>query len=315
MNLANLDLNLLVALHSLLQERNVTRAAERVGLSQPAMSSALARLRRHFDDDLLVRVGNRFELSTLGRELSGQTEMACHVVDRVFTAQAGFDPATSQREFTVITSDYPLAVLNPKLTEALRERAPGVRLRFPQMSNAAVDDVDTTLRSVDGMLLPHGFITDQPAVDLYHDRWVCVAAEDNPSIGDHLTMADVRRLPWVVTYQRPTSYTPAAEQLDMFDIEPNIEVTVEGFLSVPLLVAGSERIALLQERLARRLLPLGGFRILECPFRSVPLVEGFWWHPSHRHDPGHTWLRGFLSEVAAEVEDPRAAEDGTAELR
>ncbi|MBB4935325.1 DNA-binding transcriptional LysR family regulator [Lipingzhangella halophila] len=312
MNLANLDLNLLVALHALLQERNVTRAAERLGLSQPAMSAALARLRRHFDDELLVRVGNRFELSTLGRELSGQTEMACHVVERVFTAQAGFDPATSQREFTIITSDYPLAVLNPNLSEAMRERAPGVRLRFPQMSTPAVEDIDTTLRSVDGMLMPHGFITDQPAVDLFHDRWVCVAAEDNHSIGDRLTMDDVRRLPWVVTYRRPTSYASAVEQLDMLDIEPHIEVTVEGFLSVPLLVAGSERIALLQERLARKLLPLGGFRILECPFRAAPLVEGFWWHPSHRHDPGHAWLRGFLSDVAKEVGAPRPEDQGTA---
>ncbi|GAA3753785.1 LysR family transcriptional regulator [Salinactinospora qingdaonensis] len=302
MNLANLDLNLLVALHALLQEHNVTRAAERVGLSQPAMSAALARLRRHFDDDLLVRSGNRFELSTLGRELSTQTDMACHVVERVFSAQAGFDPATSQREFTIMTSDYPMAVLSRPLTTALREQAPGVRLRFPRINTLAVHDIDTTLRSIDGVLLPHGFITDQPAVDLYTDRWVCVAAEDHPSIGERLTMDDVRRLPWVVTYQRPTSYAPAAEQLDILDIEPHIEFTVEGFLAVPLLVAGTDRIALLQERLARRLLPLGGFRILECPFQPTPLVEAMWWHPTHRHDPGHTWLRGFLAEVGKQAD-------------
>ncbi|MEY9214622.1 LysR family transcriptional regulator [Thermobifida halotolerans] len=300
-NLANLDLNLLTALHALLQERNVTRAAERVGLSQPAMSAALGRLRRHFGDDLLIRVGNRFELSSLGRELAGHTGLACQVLERLFSARVGFDPMTSEREFTLVTSDYPLAVLGSALTEALRERAPRVRLRLPQVSRGAVEDIDTTLRSVDGVLMPHGILGDLPAVDLYQDRWVCMVSDSNTAVGDRLTIEHVRTLPWIVTYQRPTSYAPAAEQFGMLDIEPHIEIRVEGFLSLPLLVAGTDRIALVQERLARRLLPLGGFRIMDCPFEVTPLVEAFWWHPVHRHDPGHLWLRDFLAEVGRSV--------------
>lgn len=110
-----------------------------------------------------------------------------------------------------------------------------------------------------------------------------------------------------MTYRRPTSYAQAAQQLDMLDIEAHIEVSVEGFLPVPMLIAGTDRIALLQERLARSLLPLGGFTIRDCPFQPAPLIEGFWWHPTHRHDAGHTWLRRFLAEVGRRIDGDEGA--------
>src|SRR5687768_1422083 len=104
-NLASLDLNLVVALRALLEERNVTKAGRRVGLSQPAMSAALARLRRHFDDDLLSRAGGHYELTALGLALLDRTAAACDLLERVFTSQADFDPAREEHEFTLIASD------------------------------------------------------------------------------------------------------------------------------------------------------------------------------------------------------------------
>src|SRR5215472_796790 len=149
--LANLDLNLLVSLDALLAERSVSRAAERLGLSQPSLSASLARLRRHFRDDLLTRVGNHYELTPLAAQLGEQTTSALAAVARVFASEPDFDPATSEREFTVLISDYAIAVLGPPLA-ALLQQAPHVRLRLHQVPTPVVD-VAQALRDVDAMVL------------------------------------------------------------------------------------------------------------------------------------------------------------------
>src|ERR687889_2784739 len=104
-NLASLDLNLLVSLDALLQERSVTRAAARMGLSRPALSASLARLRRHFGDELLTRAGNEYRLTPLAAQLKERVRIALTGVERVFTAQDEFDPGSSTREFTLLVSD------------------------------------------------------------------------------------------------------------------------------------------------------------------------------------------------------------------
>src|SRR5215217_2732539 len=110
-NLASLDLNLLVSLDALLQQRSVTRAASQMGLSQPALSASLGRLRRHFGDELLTRVGNEYRLTPLAVQLGDLARLALTGVERVFTAQPEFDPASSTREFSLFMSDYGVAVL------------------------------------------------------------------------------------------------------------------------------------------------------------------------------------------------------------
>jgi DNA-binding transcriptional LysR family regulator len=302
MRLESLDLNLLVALHALLEERNVTRAGRRVGLSQPATSAALSRLRRHFDDELLLRVGNGFELSPLAASLVDATALAVNVVDRVFSAKPDFDPATSDREFTLVSSDYALTVLGRELMRTFEREAPGIRLRFLQINVPRVDDIDTTLRSVDGLLLPHGFISAHPAVDVYTDRWVIISDRDHPDLRDGITMDHLRELPWAVTFRGPTAIASAARQLTMMGVEPKVEVVVENFQSLPFLVAGTRRISLLQERLARRLAKLEDFQILPCPYEAVPVIEAFWYHSVYQADASHRWLREVLVEVGRRVE-------------
>lgn len=301
MQLANLDLNLLVPLDALLRERSVTRAAAALGLSQPALSASLSRLRRHFGDELLTRVGNSYELTPLAVALRRRVGVALGGVERVFASEPVFDAATSRREFTVLGSDYPMAVLGSTVARILAERAPGVRLRFQHHTPSIVESAGESLREVDGMVLPHGFLSEMPCLDLYSDTWVVLVAADNPQVGDTLTMDDLATLPWVLTYNSSTAFTPADRQLQMLGVQPRVQVVVESFLALPFFIAGTDRIGLVQGHLARQLTRTGDVRALRCPYDVVPLVEALWWHPMHGRDPEHVWLRSVFAEAGAAV--------------
>src|SRR4051812_21333840 len=175
-NLASLDLNLLVSLDALLQERSVTRAAARMGLSQPALSASLARLRRHFGDELLSRVGNEYRLTPMAVQLRDLARLALSGVERVFDAQTEFDPAKSNREFHLLVSDYVVAILGDTIAQLLAEEAPYTRLRLSANSPSAVDRAEQVLLSTDLLVLPHGFVTDLSHQDLYRDEWVCIVS-------------------------------------------------------------------------------------------------------------------------------------------
>lgn len=302
-NLASLDLNLLVSLDALLQQRSVTRAATQMGLSQPALSASLARLRRHFGDELLTRVGNEYRLTPMAVQLKELTRIALGGVERVFTAQPEFDPASSNREFTFLASDYWVAVLGDTVAELLAEEAPGARLRLAANTPSAVDRADQILLATDLLVLPHGFLTGLSHRDLYRDEWVCVVSADNPVVEEGLTVEHLETLPWVVTFHGPTAATPAERHLRMRGIEPRVQVITEQFLTVPGLVAGTDRIALLQRRLVE-LLPLNlGVRALPPPVEVGPLLEAMWWHPVYDDDPEHAYLRDLVVRAARQVVD------------
>src|SRR5919205_1499963 len=195
-NLANLDLNLLVSLQALLEQRGVTRAAQRLGLSQPALSASLARLRRHFGDELLTRAGNEYRLTPLAVQLGELARLALSGVERVFTAQTEFDPASSTREFSLLISDYGVAVLGDTLAALLAEEAPSARLRFIANTPSSVDRAEQVLLSTDLLVLPHGFVSDLSHQDLYRDEWVCLVSSDNAEVDGELTVEHLHTLPW-----------------------------------------------------------------------------------------------------------------------
>jgi DNA-binding transcriptional LysR family regulator len=306
-NLASLDLNLLVSLDALLQQRSVTRAAAQMGLSQPALSASLARLRRHFGDELLTRVGNDYRLTPLAVQLRELSRAALAGVEKVFTAQPSFDPASSTREFTLLISDYGIAVLGDTIAGLLADEAPNARLRLLMNTPDHVDRAHQVLLSSDLLVLPHGFVADLPHQDLYRDEWVCVVASDNTEVRDQVTVEHLESLPWVLSYNGPTASTPAVRRMRMLGIEPTVAVVTENFLTVPGLVAGSRRIAVVQ-RLLIDLLPLdSGVRALPCPFDAGPLVEAIWWHPAFDDDPEHRYLRDLVVRAAGLAVGDRAA--------
>lgn len=297
------DLNLLVALDALLAEVSVTRAAERLHVSQPAMSATLARLRRHFGDELLQRVGNNRELTPLAVSLRERVTTALQGVERVFAAQPVFDPDDADREFVLLGSDYGLAIVGRAVSRLLAQRAPKLRLRLAQHTPYVVDHAAEALRTVDGIILPHGFLMDLPSTDLYSDEWVCLVASDNARAREGLSLELLAELPWVMTYHAATAFTPAARQLQMLGVEPQVAIVIESFFALPEVIAGTDRICLVQNRLAHRLTAAGDVVVLPCPFDAVPLRQALWWHPMNALDPAHVWLRALLVEACAGLGD------------
>ena len=307
--LSRLDLNLLVALDALLTERSVTRAAERLHLSQPALSASLARLRTHFNDPILARRGNAYELTPLALRLSEHTTIALDAARRVFESQATWTPSESTREFSVYGSDYGFATIGAAVSRIAARTAPGVRFRFMLHNTPIVDDAANSLRSVDAMVIPHGYLSDLPYIDLWRDRWVVIADESNERVKDGLTMQLLSELPWVFTYRSRSAFTSASRQLQLLGVEPRVDVVVESFLALGRFVIGTDRLGLVQAALAPQVAGLGGIRVLETPFDATPTANALWWHPVHDRDPEHAWMRSLFLEAAREVQATVAAGD------
>lgn len=300
--LSRLDLNLLTPLDALLTERSVTRAAQRLQLSQPSTSAALARLRTHYGDPLLVRRGNEYDLSPLALKLVDQVSAVLDGARHIFDEQGAWNPEDAIREFSVYMSDYALCTIAPIVSRIASLEAPGVRFRFLLQSPTIIDEADERLRSVDALIAPHGMIADLKYVDLWRDEWVIIAADDNEAALRGLSREDLTTSPWVHTFQTRTASTPALRQLQYLGIEPHVEATVESFQALPLFVRGTARLGLLQRGLLASLPSLDGLIAVEPPIELAPLVNALWWHPAHRSDPAHAWMRAIFVR-AGEIRD------------
>lgn len=305
--LASLDLNLILVLRELLRERNVTRAAERVGVTQPAVSAALSRLRRHFDDELLVRVNRGYVLSPLAMQLQRQVEEIYAAAERLFATGAGFDPATTEREFTVMMADYTVDILGGALSRLFEHSAPYATLRIRQVPEALAQEMPDLVRRVDGIVAPERSQGMSPlrSAELFRDEWVCVTSADSglPAAGAP-TFDELKDASWVVPFYRNENSPlapPAIRQLSALGIRPHVAIGVESYLAVPRLIAGTSRVALMQRRLATLFAGQLDLRVWPCPGDPEPIVEVLWWHEDLDADPGHAWLRKSLTELAAKL--------------
>ncbi len=311
-HLANLDLNLLVTLRELFRERNVTRAARRLGVSQPAVSASLSRLRRHFGDELLLRTGSVYVLTPLAAQLTEQVETVCAATERLFATGSAFEPADSRREFTLLMSDYPATVLGDRLSRLLAREAPRAALHMRLVRETIGDDIVETIRLVDGMVSPRlgHFRTPVSSTPLFRDRWMCLLSADHPLCdADSFGLEDLTPLPWVVPYHRDAGYpsaSPATRQLTALGIRPRIAVRVESYRAVPDFIAGTSRVALYPARLAARLPAERGLRALEWPVPLEEIDELLWWDTVYDKDPANVWLRGLVARAAAELGDGAA---------
>lgn len=295
--LSRYDLNLLVSLDALLTERNVTRAAERLHLSQPAMSAALGRLRTHFDDPLLTRRGNSYALTPLAKRLVEQLPSAVDGVRRVLESQNDWNPAHSNREFKIYASDYSIATTGAIVSRMAAQESQSISFRFALHNETIVDNPDVSLRTADALLIPRGHVHDMPSMDLWQDRWVAVSARDHPVAETGLDFDSLSQLPWVLTYRSLTGFTAADRQLEQLGIELRVETIAEGFAAIPYFLIGTRRLGLMQAGMVERAPMREEITVLELPFDPVPVINSVWWHPSHDHDPAHHWLRALFQRA------------------
>jgi len=200
--LREVDANLLLALHALLEERNLTHAGERMTMSQPAMSGALARLRKHFDDELLVRVGRGFELSPMAERLKPAVEEAVEAAEALLGNQREFDANSSTKRFAVSMSEYAMTVLAEPLTHLLREQAPGCSVALDPLVEQR-DRLESQLMRRDLIVGPRGFDFPGRVQPVFTDELVCLVARGHPRLRDGRLTANVAAV-------RPLTEAPAA---------------------------------------------------------------------------------------------------------
>ena len=300
MNLGGLDLNLLVALDALLSERSVTRAAQRVGLSQPGMSNALARLRRLFNDPLLVRQGAMLVPTARAEALIGPVQEALELIRAALDAPLRFDPATDRRSFRLSCTDYSVLMLIGPLVRALAADAPGVLVEvLPRLADAGRallnGDVDLAIEPPEIM-----GDTDLESLRLWDDRWECCVWEGNARVGERMTMERYTALGHLIYSMGSAGQPVALPDLHMarLGVPRRIEVSVESFLLAPFLLQGTDLVTLIPTRAEAFLRRIGDIRVLESPVELPPLIETLWWHSRATADPAHAWLRTRIGEVA-----------------
>ncbi len=302
MTVGGMDLNLLGTLQVLLEEENVTHAGARLGLSQPSMSIALAKLRRHYDDELLVRDGRYYRLTPLARALLPEVAESLRLTGAAFRRNEAFAPETSERAFKIILSDYAINVLSEPLIRRVRERAPGVTLTLQSPIPPDMPGSDRWLREYDMLIGPAGFGFPGESAEIFRDRFVCITAPDNPRLqAGRLSLEDLSALPHAVAAFGHATPTPAERVLEESGVRRRIRVAVSGWLPLAFVVSDSDLVAIVPERMARQIAEPAGVVIVEPPFGRVELIEAAWWDPAQRTDPAIGWLQSILRETAAQL--------------
>lgn len=299
MRFKGLDLNLLVAFDVLMETRSVSRAAEHMHLSQPAMSAALGRLREYFGDDLLVLQGKRMFPTAYAESLVPMVHDTLRRVDALITTSTAFDPATSQRTFRIIASDYITAAVIAPLVRRLASEAPEIRLEAIVPTDGSAELISQG--AFDLMITPEEFISPgHPAELLFEEQHVIVGWDKNPLLLSPVTEEDMMAAGHVGVQMgnlRTRVFADAMmEKLGKFR---QMEVTASSFTIVPWLVIETPRLALMHERLARRMATMFPLAIAPIPFPFPAMRQMMQFNQARASDEGLIWLRTQLRQESA----------------
>jgi DNA-binding transcriptional LysR family regulator len=275
-------------------------------MSQPAMSGALARLRKHFDDELLVRSGRGFELSPLAEQLRPRVAEAVEAAEALLGNQRDFDAATSTKRFAVSMSEYAMTVLAEPLTRAFAAQAPGCTLALDPL-DVRREQVETQLMRRDLVVAPLGFDFPGRTQPVFTDHLVCLVTRRHPLLRDGaLALEDLRRMPHAVAEFMPAGEHRRPLELAVEDqglLDRNVLVSVTSLLTLPFAVAGTDMCAFVPSRLAHRCTQMLDLVVARTPIEPVRITEAAHWHPRREKDPAVVWLRHLLHDVAVDLED------------
>jgi len=299
-HLPSVDLNLLVALDSLLAEASVTRAAKRVGITQSAMSHSLGRLRELFRDPLLVRTKTGMTPTVRAKALVDPIRRALDEIERAIAERPTFEPSTARRTFTIATQDYGEALILPALLARIRSEAPFVDL----VARPLADDGIAMLEDDSAEIVLGPTIPDQAGIycqRLFNERFVCLVREDHPRVRGRMTLDKFVSLPHMLIAPRGRGRGPVDEALSKLGRERRIAVLVPHFLVAPHIVAQTDLCLTLPERIARQFVSMLPLRILDPPIELSGFTVWQGWHERWSRDPGHLWLRSLFVEVSRAI--------------
>jgi DNA-binding transcriptional LysR family regulator len=303
MRIDRFDLNLLLALDTLLEERSVTRSSQRLHIGQSAASSALARLREHFGDELLVKVGRDMKLTPLAQSLVEPVRDTLLRARATIARRPGFDPATAVRRFALCASDYVTTVLLGDVVSRLAAQAPGISLDIRRPPREVGQVFERGI--IDLLVMPERYVAPlpHPQARLFDDTQVCMVWRAHGSVGQRVSFEQYMDLGHVaVRFGDERSVAFEEWFLPRHGRERRIKCSVDNFATLPSLVIGTQRVATLHRRLATHFgthLPL---RFVPAPFEMPPLVEMMAWPRHVDGDPGHAWLRGLVLDCAAAMD-------------
>ncbi|MBE2245035.1 MAG: LysR family transcriptional regulator [Burkholderiaceae bacterium] len=297
MHFKGLDLNLLVALDLLLAERSITRASERLHLSQSAMSSALGRLRSYFDDELLVQTGRNMVPTALAEALAAPVREVLLKIDSTVRTRPQFEAATSTRHFKLLMSDYVSTVLLANLLPRLEREAPGVSLDLLPYADSHWEMLERG--SADFLFIPSQYLRgEHPWEVLFEDEFVGVVWSGNALVGAQLTLEQYMALGHVaVRFGNLRAPTTVDSFFDNLGHHRRIDVVAADFNSTTRMVIGTHRIATVQRRLACYYATYLPLRVLELPMNMPRLCEIIAWHGFRTNDPGSVWLRRMMADA------------------
>lgn len=300
MRLDRFDLNLLVVLDVLLEERNVTRASDRLCIGQSATSAALARLRDYFGDSLLVQVGRRMELTPLAQSLIGPVRDALMRARSAIAIRPVFEPALISRSFSIAASDYMLNVLLAGVVRQLATTAPGMRL---DIRRTPLDVLEAFERgAIDLLVIPEQYASrlQHPQVEVLRDEHVCMMCAESARDIKELTMEEYLNRGHV-SIRLGNEASLAFEEwfLPRYGRQRRVECTVDQFSIIPLLVMGTERIVTMHRRIAEEMARRFAVTLFPAPFEMQPLCEVMVWPRYLEEDPAHRWLRAAVQTVAS----------------
>lgn len=304
--LGDIDIGLLMAFEALIQERNVSRAADRLGVSQPALSGRLTRLRALFNDQLFVPVAGRGVTPTPRAEALGETlpQLLGHLREFIGPSPH-FDPAESDRTFVLAAYDNPAVMIGPDLVTALKRAAPHVRITFvlpdpetiiPALERGDIDMIIGLPRMADEGLIGRTLLTDQ---------FLTAQRRDHPRGNQPITLDEFCAAEHVLVSTGGGGYTgPVDRALEALGWSRQVSLSVQSYALAPIIIAGSDHLCTLPGRFLRRFASM--LDLFTPPIEVNEFELYALWHPRMRDDPAHRWFRNLIVEVSQTINDQPA---------
>lgn len=302
MDLRSVDINLIMVLDAILAEKNLTKAGELIGMTPPAVSGALARLRQQYDDPLLVRSGRGFELTPKAEQLIPAVREVMIEIDRTLHLLPTFTPEDSNRTFLIAASDYLMSEITGPLLEVIEHEAPGVNVSFDALPGNIATVMPEDLLRKDIFIAADMTTIPGKKQALFTDPFVCLVDKKNPNLEKgKLSIEDLSSMRQVRSSFGQVVISQLDEIMSNAGVSSDIGVTVRGFLAVPFQLQNTAMYGVVPKRVADRFAYQLGLTIAETPIEGV-LVETAYWHPSKTNDPALKWLLAKIRQAAEKIE-------------